>query len=165
MRVIPFVFFGLLAASALAEKPRDVRIDTLGTFDANRVLIATFTASGAINELGSVLDTPRFVGQAVNVSRLLTTAHGDYISIAINLTHIAGLHRSPPDWCAPPPSPEGTLLFSQPGNWRVVSGTGPYSMLAGGGSFEAWIVFDAASFTPLAAKECLIGGVVDVPGN
>jgi len=101
----------LFAVPALAEKPSDVHINAAGTFDANRVLTGTFTASGAINELGSLVDTPRFAGQAVHISRLLTTSHGDYITIAINLTHVAGFNVEPPDWCPPPPTPEGTMVF------------------------------------------------------
>ena len=163
MRQIILVFLLTFSMPLLADKPSDIRINVIGTFDANHVLSGTFTASGFVNELGSLLDTPLFSGQAIHISRLLTTSHGEYITIEINANHIAGLNVTPPDWCPPPPTPEGTLLFFQTGNWRVVSGTGPFSLLSGTGSRASWVLLDAGSFTPIAATECLIGKVKNVP--
>jgi len=160
------VILGLLASwtvTVLAGQPNDVRIDVTGTFDANRIFIGTFTASGAFDELGSVQDTPNFVGQAVHISRLMTTASGEFIVVEINTTHVAGLHVTPPDWCAPPPLPPGALLFYQTGSWKVAYGTGPYSLLQGNGKRATWLLFDSVSLAPIAATECLIGDAKDGP--
>ena len=155
-----FVLF--ITMPLLADVPKDIQINTTGTFDANLVFTGTFIASGGINEVGSAVDTPRFNGVAIHISWLLTTSHGDYITVKINSNHVAGTNVTPPDWCAPPPAPPGTVLFLETGNWSVVSGTGPFTLLDGTGSRVAWVILDSATITPLAATECLKGAVKDV---
>ena len=64
----------LLIPSAWAGKPEKVDIRTMGTFDANLILSGTFTATGAINVEGTLVDSPRFKGQSIHIDRTMTTA-------------------------------------------------------------------------------------------
>jgi hypothetical protein len=147
----------LIALPVSAETPLDVQINTTGTFDANLVYSGTYTASGAISEVGAQVDTPVFTGAAFHVTRLLSTTKGHYIAIAINSNHVSGEKVSPPDWCPPPPTPNGTYLFREGGNWTIAYGTGPYALLQGTGTRVAWVVVDAVLNIPVAATECLLG--------
>ena len=157
MRQVLLVFLIFVASPLFAEKPTDIQINVTGMFDANIILSGTFTASGVLDEMGSFVDSPRYTGNAVHVSRLLTTLHGEYITLEMIFTHVATPNTVPPDWCPPLPTPDGTLLFFQEGSWKVVSGTGPYALLKGNGSRAGWALLDSTSFVPVAAKECLKG--------
>jgi hypothetical protein len=163
MKQIIAVLALLVGIPVLADVIRgpDVRFDFTGTFDANRVFSGTFTASGGVNEVGTAVDDHRFSGDAIHITRLLTTSHGDYITIQINTNHAAGSNAAPPAWCPAPPTPAGTTLFFEVGNWRVVSGTGVYALLNGTGDRAAWYILEGTG-APLAATECLIGQVQSV---
>jgi hypothetical protein len=145
----------LMTLPAAADKPRPLWIDSVGTFDANRVFSGSFTVSGAINDNGTELDTPVFNGAAIHITRLMTTSGGEYITLAINGNHVSGTNV-PPNWCPQPPVSPGTLLFAETGNWTILSATGQYAMLQGTGAWGSWVTVDP-SFGPLSAKDCLIG--------
>ncbi len=144
----------LIALPVAASPPEALWMDVAVTFDENAVASGTFTATGAISDQGTLIDTPTFVGSAIHVTRLLNTSGDDYITIDINSSSGGG--KSAPDWCpAPPPVPE-TLQFSRTGNWKIVSGTGPYATLQGTGAWATWITL-TLSGQPMSAKECLSG--------
>jgi hypothetical protein len=154
---------GLLTAlPAAAERPMDLSIQSVGTFDAARVYSAVFTASGAIADQGNAIYYGVYTGEEVHITDLMTTSSGDYITLAINGNHVAG-GENPPTWCPPPSAiPPGAVLRPQVGNWTVVTGTGKYSTFQGTGSWAAWVVFDVALSKPLWAKDCLTGHVHDI---
>lgn len=147
----------LMALPVTAGPPGAVWLDVATTFDANRIASGTYTAAGAIGDQGTFVDTPTFVGAAIHITRLLRTADGEYITIAINGTHVAGTNVTP-TWCAASAPIPGTLQVAEIGTWRIVSGTGPYATLQGTGAWASWVTA-AGSFQPLSAKECLSGKV------
>jgi hypothetical protein len=156
-----FVLAGALVVTlpALAGAPSAVWIDTTGTFDSNRVLTGTFKATGAITSQGTFIDAPRFEGQAAHVVRSITTSSSEYMTIEINGNHVAG-NMVPPTWCPPPAGiPAGTTLVSEFGNWRLVSASGKYVALQGGGAWASWVAYDSTLGIPVSAKECLSGEV------
>jgi hypothetical protein len=145
----------LIALPVTAGPPEAVWMDVATTFDANRIASGTFTATGAISDQGTFVDTPKFVGAAIHLTRLLITAGGEYITIEINGNHVAG-SNVPPTWCPAPPPVPGTVLVPEFGTWRIISGTGPYATLQGTGAWATWVTASGA-FQPLSAKECLSG--------
>lgn len=147
----------LIALPVTAGPPEAVWMDVATTFDANRIASGTFTATGAIGDQGAFVDTPNFVGTAIHITRLLSTAGGEYITIAINGNHVAGSNVTP-TWCPAPAPVPGTLQVAEIGTWKIVSGTGPYATLQGTGAWASWVTA-AGAFQPLSAKECLSGKV------
>lgn len=145
----------LAALPVTAGPPVAVWMDVVTIFDANRIASGTFTATGAIDEQGTFIDTPKFLGAAVHVTRLLSTSGGEFITIEINGNHVAGSNVAP-TWCPAPPTVPGTVLVAEIGHWKIVSGTGPYATLQGTGAWASWVT-TTPSFQPLSAKECLSG--------
>jgi len=151
----------LLALPAAANPPVAVWIDTAGQFDANRQFSGVFTASGAIEAQGSVIDSPRFAGASIHITRNLTTSDNEHLVFEINANHVKGLHVVP-DWCPPPETiPSGTVLVPESGNWKALYGTGNYAALKGTGSWAAWVVvsFESGIPAPVSANECMEGKV------
>jgi hypothetical protein len=147
----------LWGSSLMASPPVEVRIDSGGQFDINRIYSGVFSASGAITTQGTVIDSPRFTGQAIHVMRTLVTSDRETMVLELNASHIKGLHVVP-TWCLPPATiPSGTVLVPESGNWKVLSGTGKYAPLMGTGSWASWVVFDPALGRPVSATDCMAG--------
>ena len=153
------VAIGLFSAfSAVAGQPFEVEFDGAGQFDADRVYSGIFTATGAINTQGTVIDSPAFTGAAIHLTRTMVTSDGESIVLKVNANHVSGAHVIPA-WCPPPSSiPPETFLFPQSGNWEVVAGSGKYSQFQGTGSWVTWVVL-AAIGQPVAAYDCMVGTV------
>jgi hypothetical protein len=159
VRTLTAVIAFLLSLPVSGSTPIEVWFDNAGTFDANRILSGVFTASGAFDAQGSQIDSPRFTGQAIHITRTMLTTDGEQLVIAVNANHVTGI-RVVPVWCAPPETiPPGTLLFPESGNWRVLSGTGKFAGLNGTGSWASWVVFDPVLGLPVSATECMDGKV------
>ena len=155
----------LIVASALfwtlpatADAPQAVWINAAGTFDIDLVNSGSFAATGAIQDSGSYIDYPIFQGQAILVTRILSTAAGDYIEISINGNHVSG-SEVPPTWCPAPDAVPDTFVVAEIGNWKVASGTGHYASLKGTGAWATWVTVDAVTFQPISSQECLLGRV------
>ena len=148
----------LLIPSAWAGKPEKVDIRTMGTFDANLILSGTFTATGAINVEGTLVDSPRFKGQSIHIDRTMTTADGATIALRINANHVTGTGQPDPAWCARPATiPPGMELFTETGNWQVKNGTGKYAALSGEGPWASRVIRDKSTKRPFSAQECFSG--------
>ena len=149
----------LWSLQAVAGTPMEVSIDTEGQFDANRIYSGTFIAVGAIDAQGSLVDSPRFSGAAIHITRTMLTSDGEYLGFDINANHVKG-SQAVPSWCPPPETmPSGTVLVPESGNWMVLYGTGKYTTLKGTGSWASWVTLDLASGLPVSANECLDGKV------
>jgi hypothetical protein len=149
---------GLLWGSlAMASPPVEVRIDSGGQFDINRIYSGAFSASGGFNTQGTVTDSPRFTGQAIHVMRTIVTSDRESVVFELNANHVKGWNVVP-NWCAPPATiPSGTVLVPESGNWKVLSGTGKYAPLQGTGSWAAWVVVDPVQGLPVSATDCMAG--------
>jgi hypothetical protein len=158
MKSILIAAVALLSGSlVMASPPVEVRIDSGGQFDINRIYSGAFSASGAINTQGTLTDSPRFSGQAIHVMRTMITSDRETLVLELNANHVKGWNVVP-TWCLPPATiPSGTVLVPESGNWKVLSGTGKYAPLQGTGSWAAWVVFDPALGLPVSATDCMAG--------
>jgi hypothetical protein len=104
-----------LAAAATAPEP--VRIETHGVFTGPGSTAGTFTISGAVSDAGTYVDSFRLAGETIHVVKTLSGGGG-----TITLT-AQGVVR----WT----SPTTATFFA--GHWQLVSGTGAYADLRGGG--------------------------------
>jgi hypothetical protein len=157
-RLIPSLML-LFVLPVTGDTPDAVFMDFAVTFDANRIASGTFTATGAISDHGTFIDTPRpGGGLAIHGLRLMTTSAGEYITIKLNATFVNDGSKNPPTWCPAPPPVPGTNLVSLVGTMQIVSGTGPYATLQGTGAWATWVTA-AGPMQPLSAKECFSGTV------
>lgn len=104
-----------LAATASAPEP--VRIETHEVFTGPDSTAGTFTISGAVSDSGISVVSFRLVGETIHVVKTLSGSGG-----TITLTGQAVVR-----WT----SPTTATFFA--GHWQVVSGTGAYADLKGGG--------------------------------
>ena len=149
----------LTSLAAFAGEPGQLKVQITGQFDANRILSGVFSTSGALNALGSVVDSPRPSGTTIHVVRTLTTSDSESLVFDVKADHVAE-SVAVPIWCAPPASvPAAALLLPQVGNWTARNGTGRYAALQGTGSWAAWIVVESGLGRPVAATECMVGSV------
>ena len=103
--------------TAAASPPEPVRIETHGSFTGPDSTAGTFTMSGALADSGTYVDTFRLAGETLHVMKTLSGSGGT-ITLAAQ-----GVVRST--------SPTTATFFA--GHWRIVSGTGAYADLKGGG--------------------------------
>jgi hypothetical protein len=149
----------LAAVPAVAGPPAPLWIQSSGAFDANRIYSGTFVGTGAISDRGTLVDSPNFKGAAIHVVRTMTTSGRESITLEINGNHVSGSYVLP-TWCPPPAViPAGTVLVAEGGNWRLLSASGKYAGLQGGGAWATWVVVDPALSQPLTASDCLSGQV------
>jgi hypothetical protein len=104
-----------LAAAASAPEP--VRIETHGVFTGPDSTAGTFVISGAVSDSGSYIDSFRLAGETLQVVKTLSGSGGTITLSA------QGVVR----WTSP------TTATFLAGHWQVVSGTGAYAELQGGG--------------------------------
>jgi hypothetical protein len=154
------IALAMLAASALpsaAQRQGDVTLTGHGVF-TDRVYAGEITISGAVNDHGTVVDSPGFTGVGgVHITRVMTMSGGEQITLEINGNHVLPGDR-PSTTC---PRPAGHRVSSTRGNWRIVSATGKYSEMRGNGPWEAWVTHGDNG--PESATECLSGHVRDAP--
>jgi hypothetical protein len=149
----------LASSVAFAGEPGQLRVQITGQFDANRMFSGVFSTTGALNALGSVVDSPRPTGNAIHVVRTMTTSDSESLVFNVTADQIAE-SVAVPIWCAPPASvPAAAFLLPQVGNWNARNGTGKYAAIQGTGSWAAWIVVDSSLGRPVAATECMVGSV------
>lgn len=121
VRIAVLAGVGALALAAPptagASAPEPVRIETHGVFTGPESTAGTFTMSGAASDSGTYVDTFRLAGETLHVVKTLAGSGGT-ITLAAQ-----GVVR----WT----SPTTATFFA--GHWRVVSGTGAYADLKGGG--------------------------------
>jgi hypothetical protein len=129
--------FALAAPLAGASAPEPVTIATQGTFTGPNSTAGTFTISGAVSDSGTYVDTFRLAGQTLHLVKTLTGGDG---SITL--------------------SAQGVVRFTSPttatfvaGHWRIVSGTGAYADLKGGGTPGASGTADFAAGTVTVVHE------------
>ena len=132
----------LTSLAAFAGEPGQLRVQITGQFDANRMFSGVFSTSGALNALGSVVDSPRPTGTAIHV-RTMTTSDSESLVFNVQADQVAE-SVAVPTWCAPPASvPAAAFLLPQVGNWTARNGTGKYAAIQGTGSWAAWVVVDS----------------------
>jgi hypothetical protein len=100
-----------------ASAPEPVRIETHEVFTGPNSTAGTFTMSGAVSDSGISVVSFRLVGETIHVVKTLSGSGGT-ITLAAQ-----GVVR----WT----SPTTATFFA--GHWRIVSGTGAYADLKGGG--------------------------------
>jgi hypothetical protein len=100
-----------------ASAPEPVSIETHGVFTGPDSTAGTFVISGALSDSGTYVDSFRLAGETLHVVKTLSGDGG-----TITLT-AQGVVR----WT----SPTTATFFA--GHWQVVSGTGAYADLQGGG--------------------------------
>ena len=103
--------------TAGANAPEPVSIETHGVFTGPDSTAGTFTISGVVSDSGTYADTFRLAGETLHVVKTLSGSGGT-ITLAAQ-----GVVR----WT----SPTTATFFA--GHWRIVSGTGAYADLKGGG--------------------------------
>lgn len=103
--------------TAVASAPEPVKIETHGVFTGPDSTAGTFAISGAVSDSGSYMDSFRLAGETLHVVKTLSGYAGTITLSA------QGVVR----WT----SPTTATFFA--GHWHVVSGTGAYADLQGGG--------------------------------
>jgi hypothetical protein len=120
-RIATLAGFGALAlaapATAVANGPEPIRIETHGGFTGANSTAGTFTISGAVSDSGVYADSFRLAGKTLHVVKTLSGSAG---TITLRAQGVAR-------WT----SPTTATFFA--GHWRVASGTGAYADLKGGG--------------------------------
>lgn len=104
-----------LAAAASAPEP--VRIETHEVFTGPNSTAGTFTISGAVTDSGTSVVSFRLVGETIHVIKTLSGSNGTIT--------VAG--QAVVRWTS------ATTATFFAGHWQVVSGTGAYADLKGGG--------------------------------
>lgn len=121
----------LAAAPAVAAPPQAVSIDMAGTFTGPNTVAGTFTSTGAIADSGTYTETFRLVGKTIHGVKTLTGSDG---TLVIAITAVVDF-------------PTPTTATFRAGHWRVVSGTGTFARVRGGGSPGAYGIADLAAGT------------------
>jgi hypothetical protein len=116
MVVAAAYFVAPLSATATADS--QVTIVMNGTLTSPDSVTGTWMVSGAISDHGSYIERFGFEGSTILGVKTLTGAHGT-ITLRVKAEVVA---TSPT-----------TIAFAH-GQWRIVSGTGSYAGLVGGGS-------------------------------
>lgn len=125
------------AAPAAAAAPEPVTIAMHGHFTGPSSVAGTWEAVGAVTDAGTYVETFRITGDAIHGEKVLTGSQGTIV-IAVNAVVV---------WLSP------TLATFRAGAWRIVSGTGAYAGLRGGGHPGASGFGDLATNTVEVAHE------------
>jgi hypothetical protein len=104
--------------AATASAPAAVTFEIGGVLTGPTSFAGPWEASGAIDDGGTYVGSARFAGDTVHVVNVFTGAHGT-ITVEAEAVVVS--------------TSETTLAFKA-GSWRVVSGTGAYASLKGGGT-------------------------------
>lgn len=109
---------GVAASPAIATAPEAVTITVNGTIVGPSTVSGKFAATGAVADSGTYVETFRFAGSTVHVTKVLVGSKGTIVLTAQAVV----VFTSP------------TTIEFHAGHWRFASGTDEYERLKGGGS-------------------------------
>ncbi|HZA35841.1 MAG TPA: hypothetical protein VE505_12975 [Vicinamibacterales bacterium] len=138
-------WFAFADAAALAAPPQPFSVETAGSFTSATSVAGTFTTAGAVTDAGSYTEDFSLSGNTIHAVKTLQGTHG---TLVIAVTAVVG-------------SPTSTTVSFRAGHWRIVSGTGAFTGLRGGGSPGASGLADLAVGTVQFAHE----GTVVLPAG
>ena len=116
---LAFVAVGACQASPALGSPRQTfSIQTTGVLTSETSASGTFTTSGAVLDAGLYTETFRLVGNTIHAVKTLEGANG---SLVVAITGVVE-------------NPTASTVSFRAGHWRIVSATGDFAGLHGGGS-------------------------------
>jgi hypothetical protein len=116
--ILTLLIAGAAAAAAKANAPEPIRIEMNGVLTGPSTVEGTFSLTGFTQDSGRYVETFRFAGSTIHGEKTLVGATG---TLVLRVQAVL-------EWLSP------TRVQFAAGHWQIVSGTGSYAGLTGGGS-------------------------------